>query len=469
MEFMERNFGAPDSAYDLDESGEIYADTQSARITWVLYSFLIVLPLVPGSYVRLYSIVLALLFLFQALARRHWELPTNGAAIVFLVSQTYAFVFHGFEGESFLNIAVTTVSFLAIYLSLSKAVERLGVQQVEKRVYDVLIWATLIMFPLSTLLTLVHYPTAPSAYFWQADNATGNRMLLMRGNSAEEGSRAASGFGHSDVIWVAGFFLALNEKVRRNIQVLGRRWIRHILILLAGCAILILSGGRIALILMLEAFLVFLHYRKLLNIRIFALINLGLMAFYLLLCFSLPASLAVQAIIYRVQGSLPAIRLGQSEDSSSSLLSNREELNVQLVNESRRHPFVGEGHGAPILSYGIDKYGSVASGSEDRALSTESGLRLVVAYGYPYFILQIMFMAWPMWKAVRNRSEDPGMACAVSGMVLLTFVSEGAFENWYSVTLLLGIMTVLYCVDQEPSDMESSREMSKLNASYDLA
>lgn len=439
-----------------DRQGQLTLEMLFSAPALLIISFLVLLPLVPLDYVKLYSIPLAILFAWEFFRLRFWVLPKNPAVVIFLFSEVYALAFHLLNPGSVENILATTAAFSGVYLVLRKTADRIGFDALEWRVFYLLAVVSLALFPLSTFLTAVHYPTAPSTFFWQADPSGGDRLKLMAG-----GNGSTLTFGHSDVIWSLGFALLLNEKFRRRANVFSRRWLGHLILLVAGSLVLVLTGARISLLILMEVFLLFLAYRHLLNVKLFAVINVVLSVFFLWISLSPLLTAGIGYIVERAQHAIPQVRLsgGTNGVQHSSVLSGRDVLNQTLAWEAAIHPAIGLGHDAPVLQYGVTPNGDISGSTNTYFADTESGLRLAVAYGYPYFGLQVLFMLWPLLLAVTNRAKDPKLSCAISGVVTLTFVSEGGFGNWYSVSFLLGIMTVLYCL----------KDSSGWDASFDPA
>jgi hypothetical protein len=275
-----------------------------------------------------------------------------------------------------------------------------------------------------------------------------NRLSLMRGTT-EMGDAAAS----SDATWLAGFLLLLNEKYRRGARIFTLRWAGHLFVVLLCCYVIVFSRQRVGLLMLVESGLVFLAYKKIVRVKLFVVINVVMAAFYLVLSFSVPVSLAVADLLGQAQRNFTFIRLTNSGSAEYTLLSSREILNIELVHEGARHPMVGQGHGTPILKYGVTGSGGVADRPEDKVAGSESGLRSFVAYGYPFFASLMLFMIWPWIQALRKKSPDPIMACGMSGIVVLTFLTGGGFESWYTITLILGIMTILYGMSYSPPSL----------------
>jgi hypothetical protein len=427
-------------------------------LTSIILSYLFINSLVPAAQTKYYSFFLILLAAIFVLITRELHAPREPILILYLVAQTIAFLPHVLNGPSATNVLTTTICFVGVYLATTKTLRRCGIERTEKLIYVLLLGSVFLMIPFSTLLTAIHFPSAPDIYFWQASPVNGDRMTLMRGKNG-----AGLPIGDSDVVWTMGLAMLLNEKFRRGVPVLTFRWAFHIFVIGLGVVLLVLTGTRVALLFIVEAFLLFLSYRKLLGVKFFALINVALFTFYLIIALSPAATILVGSYANELQRSIPFVRITNA-NPEASIASSRGVLNVRLVEEANRSPLIGQGHDNPVLTYGVSSGGSIAAGQAEVAALVESGLRLATAYGYPYFFLQVIFLGWPMILAIRRRGVDPKLACAVSGGALMTFIVDGAFENWFwdHCTILLGIMIIIYGIEpaQEFVDDDESAFLS---------
>jgi hypothetical protein len=210
---------------------------------------------------------------------------------------------------------------------------------------------------------------------------------------------------------------------------------------------LIETKSRIALLFIAILVLGWVCYYKLISFRIYALIPMiGLAAFYFTILF--PASQSwINNAVNDLQKAIPSIRIVSSTQSANiSAYNGRDVLSNALLSSFAQKPWLGLGHSAPILRYGVDQNGYVAYYNDTRVANSESMLRLLVKYGIFYFGLLMVFLLVPLFRAFKGYYKDNILVISICSIILLSGLNGNIFENLYDISALFALLILFFLV-----------------------
>jgi hypothetical protein len=291
------------------------------------------------------------------------------------------------------------------------------------------------MLVASPILTAIHFQGAPPFYPWEA--ITGDHRFLIM----VAGDHPPDQIGHSPILWVVAFLAAF---VLQDIYFAKRPKMVRFFMLIPLVAILLLTKTRIALLYLFLLGLAILAYKHILRSRVFlAAIPVLIVLLYFATSVIVPLKQPVFTLTAELQKQWPSLRIqGEGTDA----FTGRDILNRALLSASMERPWTGLGHSAPLLQFGVRADGSTNFGSngEKSISSIESGLRMAVKYGWPYFAAQLLFMVWPLVMALRNRYRDNIFVITVTGMILVSVCTEGGMELFYDISALFLLLLLTF-------------------------
>jgi len=351
----------------------------------------------------------------------------------FLILHAVWLIVYLSDRESLVNLAALAVSIAAAMFLLSALVRQVPYVLLERVLFLSILACLVLSFPLSILLTSVGWPSAPDLYPWAAV-LKGERMLLVSGRDV----------GHSPVVWLAGFvgvYAAAGAAGRAG----HLRWRRGVWWALVLAAILVLLASRTRLGVVYSALIVvaWLCARGVIALRWAAIPLMALPLAILAVAVVQPLQGATESVVRAAQEHASWVRLQASDNGQFSVMSGRELLTDRLLRRSLESPVWGLGDGDELLQYGIDWKGNVARfGGAD--LASESSFRMAVKYGWTYYFFLALLLLVPMSRIIASGAKTSSVVLFFWLLLILTtWVANGGFESYYTISGLFLVMVML--------------------------
>jgi hypothetical protein len=342
-----------------------------------------------------------------------------------------ALIVHIADAASVANLVGLLISLFAIVTAAWYCSAQDSPAGWNARIYSAL-WAMLLLsLIVSIFLTSISWPTAPDYYPWAAFFSEA-RLLLISGENV----------GHSPVLWLIAFVAAfyLYRAVSGSMPVAVTYSVLIILVVS-----MLATKSRLALVFVALLVVQWLASKGLRGARV-TLVALPIVfsGVFFYLALDDKANHALQIGLGAVQASIGSwVRITPSVGNRVEAFAHRDILTKRLREESAEKPFVGLGHGAAVLKYGIDRHGKITSREAHRVASSESPLRLAVKYGWIYFAAVLIFVisAPYFFRQLPALERDPWIT--VWGMSLISVTTNGGMENYYGMSGFFLFMLVL--------------------------
>ena len=409
----------------------------SSLVFFVMLGLMIIAPIFLSSDARYFSFIYAIIIPILLLTAKIPSLHLRRMWCFWLLISSHLIALLVYIGDvpSAINLITLILSYLSIFYLVSKSVEVYGDLVFERMVFKYVGWILIIMFSLSPVLTLLHWPANAPEYFpWEA-LYTDKRLLLIIGQNV----------GHSNSMWLMAFTAAYIMSY--NFRVRHRHWkVGIIFLVLFLLWMLIETKSRLALVFISIIVMAWLSYRKLLPSSLYAVIILITPLLYF-------GSIVIPSIKYEtislvenIQSNLPSIRLAASSDlqGTASVYSGRYVLNTMLIGAAKEGPWFGVGHSDDRLIFGANKDGFAAAGEDVAVAKSESGLRMLAKYGVIYYSILLLFVIMPIVRAVRGYYIDNIFVITICGIILLSGIGASTFENLYGISGLYAIILLLF-------------------------
>lgn len=346
------------------------------------------------------------------------RVPNPARAPIFLLFLAWIallMLVHAGDYESVRNLGSTLVGSVAVGLLAwisAKNIESRDLDVFLIRILSVLI---VMSYGLSISLTIMHFPGAITVMPWDAI-ADGERLLVITPTA-----------GQTINTYLEMFALALyvGATPRSKLMKITRVAAFGTLI-----ALLLASRSREGMFAIVAVFIFLIAQkvtRKTRLMKLSSIVLISILAFYVIINFSPAASSAATTIAAAAQSHVPWIRIYSPD---YGLTTGRASLNSGLLPYALSAPVFGLGHSAPVLQWAVDSSGVLsASGT---GASSESGLRMAVAYGWPYLGIVALLILSPMISArkVVDRNELCVQLCIV-WTVMMLMLTAGALSNLY--------------------------------------
>jgi hypothetical protein len=350
---------------------------------------------------------------------------------LYIAANMLALLLHLGSTASVLNAGSLVVSILAVAGVAYYCVLRNDIPLVYHSL-ERWLWISLILsLFLSIALTAVSWPTAPNYFPWEALYSD-KRFLLINGD----------GVGHTVSFWLMSFLAAFTV-YRLATKKVHRAGLAALLVMLLLC--LVATKSRLALLYVINLLVMGLAYKGVPLMRSFVFLIPGGFSIAFLLLSAFPMlGVGVDLAARAAQQEIGEwVRITPEKESRATVFAGRDLLNQALLDVSSEKPLRGHGDDVDILLYGVDAKGYVATDSMHTMANSESPLRLVVKYGWPYFgVLTIFLVSVPL-ALKRLPKPERILKVGLWGMCVESIASEGGMENFYGVS---GLFLFIICL-----------------------
>ena len=288
-----------------------------------LLSLLVFAPIVFGEKIRYYTFIYFLFFSFVLIVFKSprlfiWRIwpfwLLVGVNLVWIA-------FYIGDSSSVINLATLTLSYLSIFVIVSKGVEVCGEDALLHLIFKYFGWIIAISFFLSLVLTLIQWPgNAPEYFPWEAFY-TDKRLLLLIGQNT----------GHSYVLWLMALFSAYIISFQRRTN---NQWnIPATFILLMLFFGLVATKSRLAIIFILILVLSWMCYQSLITKKIFSIAVLIAPPLFIITAVNPSIQTSFEGLMVEVQSKVTGIRVTPtlSGEGGYTIYSGREVLNNMLI------------------------------------------------------------------------------------------------------------------------------------------
>ncbi len=377
-----------------------------------------------------YSIIFLLIITLFVIAATRWKLlkiqKIGRWFYLFMLFHLVLFLFYWNNITTVINILSLLISYMTLYYLVVMAIKYNGVEKFQKILFKSIIVLAFLSFLVSIFLTMFKWSSAPTWFPWESVGSN-KRLLLIDGKSV----------GHSPIIWLMVFALSFLFKMLAERKG-NKLFIIFIITFFIFC--LIESKTRISLILIIWLLLCSLAYWKYFSVKYMVLILIIIVGSFFLSVVKPTFYTHLTHGVRSVQEYIPFLRIDTgSSDENLDIYAGRLLLNLSLINLSIENPWIGVGHSHQIIQYGI-----TAQDTGQVLASSETVLRMLAKYGLIYFILMLVFILTPMWRAVRGYYKDNVFVISVCGVIILTGLSSSLMENLYGTSGFFAIFLILF-------------------------
>jgi len=424
---------------------------------FVLIGLLAITPifLSSSSETRYFSIIYVLLLpvLLLTMKAPHLHLRRTWSFWLLIIANLVVLLVYLGDWPSVLNIMTFIVSYLSLFYLISKGIEVCGALALQDMVFKYIGWILLIIFAISPVFTLLQWPANAPEYFpWDAIYSD-KRLLLITGQNV----------GHSYAMWLMAFTAAyiMGNRFTKKCH---RKGIEMFLVILLFLG-LIATKSRLAMIFIGILIMAWFSYRGLIKKRLYAIILLAMPFLYILSILSPSINHKTLELVKNIQNTLPGMRICASShlQGEAVVYSGRYVLNIMLIDTALEHPWFGVGHSDDRMRFGVTRDGFIAYG-EDAVASSESGLRMLAKYGSIYYLLLILFIVTPIFRAFKGYYKDNIFVILTCGIIFLSGMGGSIFENLYGMSGLFTIILLIFHLMQPYQEVRTRRHVSKFKA-----
>jgi len=398
----------------------------------LLFSLLLIAPEILGAEMKYFSFfyIFSALIIMLTIGRFRMHVKLSWSFWLLILLNIILLLVYLADANSVLNITTLLLSYLALFYLVSRSIDLQGEIKFQDSLFCILSLILLAIFLLSPILTLLQWHNAPEYYPWEAFYSDARLFV-------------PHGAGHSNVMWLMAFVSAF---LIRDISRGKKRSnpVKYFFVVFFSIC-LIATKSRLALIFIAILLFEWIAYQGLFNKKIFAVICLTLPVLYILSILNPFFNNQVIESVSKMQESIPGVRIQASShlQGESSIYAGRYILNLALVDEAIEHPWFGVGHSDDLLRYGVDRNGFPAYGG-NKLSSSESGLRVWTEYGTIYFLVLLMFITIPIFRAMRGYYRDNIFVIAVCGIIFGSAIGGSVFENLYGMSGLFAIILIYF-------------------------
>lgn len=397
-----------------------------------LYGLLLFVPIALAGNAKYFSFFYPVIgfYCFIHIKDKRTILKENRLLIFFLIYHVFLLFIHINDSASVVNLGALFTGYSGLYLMLIYFKTTIGLQKTEKLFFYSVVMISVISIPISTILTYLNWPTAPSYYPWESIVGS-YRFILISGH----------GVGHSAQMWLMAFAILY---IIHNMA--STKKIKFWAIVLSIIYIYLLIQTKSRMGLAFASIILCMPLAYLFN-RTMVVVFYGVIATLLLIYIgsvNLNFKNEVINTAYVIQEIFPYQRILGSERPDSYFFTGRDILNQALFSYSFDNAFFGLGDGHPIFDFGVDKDGNIPLFDWQKIASSESALNLAAKYGYPYLLFVFVLVAKPLFNTMRSKNKDNILAFFVLCIIMITFSGSGLFLNLYGINGIFMFLILLY-------------------------